>query len=125
MNDRRWLVACLWETSTARNHVSLEMWQIVTQEWEIEPIMVNGRTVGATMVKGSEIHLASWEKPKGSTRACARGILRKVVDRWGYATTRVLTDNPAGLTFCRRLGFVVDKEENGVIWLTCKEPRHA
>jgi len=125
MTDRRWLVACLWESSQARNQVSLEMWEIVTKEWEIDPITVAGKTVGAIMVKGTEMHLALWEKPKGCARAAPLVALRKVLAQWGYATTRVLADNPAGLTFCRRIGFVVDKEENGVIWLTCKEPRHA
>jgi hypothetical protein len=125
MNEREWLVACIWEVSAARTQVSLELWEFATRDWEIEPIKVDGRTVGATLVKGAEIHLASWEKPKGSARACAREVLRKVVDQWGYATTRVLADNPAGLRFCQRLGFVVDKEENGIIRLTCKEPRHA
>jgi hypothetical protein len=125
VNEREWLVASLWAHSNARARVSLEMWVIQCKTWDITAIKVDGRTVGATMVNGTEIHLASWEKPKASTRSCARNILRAVIERKGYATTKVLADNRAGLRFCQRLGFVVDKEENGVIWLTCKEPRHA
>mgnify|MGYP003387552726 CR=1 FL=1 len=115
----------MWEHSRARDTVSLGEWMTLAPWWEFTPITVAGRVVGATMVCGHEIHLASWERPKASTRSCARNILRAVIERKGYATTTVLADNPAGLAFCRRLGFVVDNEENGVIRLTCKEPRHA
>lgn len=109
----------------AAPHVDPEAWQELAQGWEITPITIDGVTVGATMVRGPEIHLASWIRPKASARATARQILAGVITRYGYAKTTVGVHNSAGLAFCRRLGFEVDGQADGVYHLTCKESRHA
>lgn len=119
------LLLLVWRHSSAHSRSSIEEFLQSTEGWQVEPIRVDGVVVGATLVNGPEIHLASWERPKGSARATARSILRKVVDQHGFAITKVLKDNPAGLAFCLRLGFEIGREEAGVIHLTCKEPRHA
>jgi hypothetical protein len=109
----------------AAPHIDPDAWRKLTKGWQITPITINGTTVGATMVRGPEIHLASWTRPKASARATARQILASVVDRYGYAKTTVAVHNSAGLAFCRRLGFEVDGQTDSVYHLTCKEPRHA
>lgn len=73
-----------------------------------------GEAVGAVFTKGPEIHVAV--VPRYQRRWARRGLigncLGDILRRFGYATTRVMNDNPKGMEFVKRLGFVpTDRDE--------------
>lgn len=124
--DRYDLAKLVWEHSTVKQKgIPLEAWCMHAYQYQLEPIYDDDELIAAVMIKDNEVHIASKRKPKGSPRAVVRRILVPIINRWGYARTTVMADNAAGLAFCRRLGFVVEREEGSIIHLTIKEPRHA
>lgn len=73
---------------------------------ECVPVEVDGRCVGAILVRGSEIHACI--DPAGHGRWCGKPALRllaRVIAEHGRATTRVLATATAGLHFVARMGF--------------------
>lgn len=114
----------VWENSGARRWPFAD-WLHQTWSFEFRPIFDGGELIAVAMIKDNEVHIASNRKPKGSARAAVRSILVPIIEQYGFAKTSVIADNAAGLAFCRRLGFVVEREEGALVHLTCKEPRHA
>jgi hypothetical protein len=87
--------------------------------WSVVPLYENGRVIGGVLAKDNELHVGYGEKPRASIRPYIKEILGGVIDKYGCAVTTVQADNPAGLRFCERLGFVKLSEENGTIRLRC------
>ena len=82
--------------------------------FDVKVGVCGGEAIGAVFTKGPEIHVAvvpRYQKQWASRRLiweCLGGIVK----RFGYATTRVMNDNPKGMEFVKRLGFVpTDRDE--------------
>lgn len=96
--------------------VSFEEFQWLCQDWEAEPVEVDGQLVGAVLMRGPEIHACI--KPEGFGLWLSRRVLRdtlvRLVAEHGRAETSVATGNAAGEAFVQRLGFVESGRANGV-----------
>lgn len=75
--------------------------------WELVPVMHDGALAAVLMVKEAEVHVAALPQFRGKwlSRKKLVIILKPILDRRGYLTTRVMPDNHAGHAFVRRLGF--------------------
>lgn len=128
MNEHDILVKVYYASASA-SACPISTWLEAASAFEVIPIEHAGETIAAVLRREAEVHIASWERPRGSTRSVVRKVLLDTIERWGYASTMVLADNPAGLRFCRRLGFEVEgayaTEGGTVIRLTCRSARHA
>jgi RimJ/RimL family protein N-acetyltransferase len=87
--------------------------------WSVVPLHEDGQIIGGVLIKENELHVGYGEKPRASIRPYIKEILGGVIGKYGFAMTTVQADNPAGLRFCERLGFVKLGEENGTIRLRC------
>lgn len=102
------LLRRVYDASPSAHRRQYEEWLAATEGYSAHPIDYMGNVIGAVLCRGAEIHLSAWQRPRGSMRKLVRQVLQESIDRWGYATTTVMADNPAGLEFCRRLGFEVE-----------------
>lgn len=128
MNRRQLLLRAYRASSSARRR-TFEDWMTAAEQYQVHPIDHLGDVIGCILARGPEIHLTAWRRPPGSMRRLVRQVLLDTIERWGYARTAVMADNPAGLAFCRRLGFEVEGEEateyGPINHLICRRPRHA
>jgi len=90
------------------------------KDWNIIPLTENGQVIGGVLAKGAELHVGYGVKPRSSIRKYVKSILGATIAEYGYAVTKVMLDNKAGLRFCERLGFTPLNEENGTITLRCE-----
>lgn len=104
---------------------SLEAWRILTKGWEVMPVRLAGRIIGAVIRNKDEIHIGVVQRPLGAMRAVARDAIGDTMEKYGRATTCVRLSHPYGVRFCERLGFVQTRTEGGIVHLTCERPRHA
>lgn len=83
---------------------------------EVNEIQVEGKTCGAVIVIGSEIHacILPWAKGRWFGRKAVR-ILNRVIEEHGEATTHATTEE--GRRFVQALGF---EEHNGIYRSTKK-----
>ena len=89
------------------------------KDWDIVPLTEGGRVIGGVLLKGNEIHVGYGVKPKASIRGHIRATLKDVVEKYGSAVTIVGANNPAGLRFCERLGFVRTNESKHGVEMRC------
>lgn len=71
--------------------------------WESHPVMVGQDHIGTVINKGAEIHVA-FSRPL-PCRNAIRAILGKLIDEYGYVTTRVVAADMKAHSFVRRVGF--------------------
>jgi hypothetical protein len=71
--------------------------------WELDPVEVDGRTIGVFLVKGPEIHFAKFDQSTANRSHLKR--LAQVIAQHGYATTRTPKDDARMLRLNARLGF--------------------
>lgn len=84
--------------------------------YELHPVIVGGKTVGAIMRKGSELHAAVL--PTARKRWMTKTVLRfiaETVAEHGKAITKVMPDHEAGHAFALRLGFKPMGMEHGLV----------
>lgn len=105
-----------WESCRDRWPVEYEQFAEAMRGWDVEPVEVGGRIVGAVLMRGPEIHACI--KPEGFGLWLSRRVLRdtlvRLVAEHGRAETSVATGNAAGEAFVQRLGFVESGRANGV-----------
>lgn len=89
---------------------------LLSKEWEIHPLRVEGKIVGALLVDGVEIHACV--KPEGFKRWLTKPVLRildNIIKEHGFALTRVTEGNTVGIEFVERLGFHFNTVWNNTI----------
>lgn len=119
MTERDATIKLVYKSVKGRAPFALEEFVQMLRLWEVVPLYENGQIIGGVLAKDNEVHIGYGEKPKASIRPHLRETLGAVLDKYGYAVTKVQADNPRGLRFCERLGFVKLGEENGTIQLRC------
>jgi hypothetical protein len=119
MNERDVAIKSVYKSVRGRAPFALEDFVQMLRVWEVVPLYENGRVIGGVLSKDNELHVGYGEKPRASIRPYIKEILGGVIGKYGFAVTTVQADNPAGLRFCERLGFVKLSEENGTIRLRC------
>ena len=89
-------------------NMDLEQFAINLGEWELIPIIKNDVIIGAVAEKDGEIHMAiepQFRKKPAYWRAYLKLIIKPLIDRHGYVTTQVDSDDHAARKFVHRLGF--------------------
>jgi hypothetical protein len=119
MTERDAAIKLVYKSVRGRAPFALEEFVQMLRLWSVVPLHENGQVIGGVLIKENELHVGYGEKPKASIRPYIKEILGGVIGKYGFAMTTVQTDNPAGLRFCERLGFVKLGEENGTIRLRC------
>lgn len=115
-------VQAIYESVKERTDMSLEAFSEAIKGWEIIPIKYHNEVIGGIMLKDNEIHVGS-KTPEFSTRSYMH-LLNRLLRQYGEVVTSVMKDNLKGLEFCKRLGFVVDREEQGKIYLKMNECKY-
>jgi len=115
-NEHDEALRAAWESCRDRWPVEYEQFAEAMRGWDVEPVEVGGRIVGAVLMRGPEIHACI--KPEGFGLWLSRRVLRdtlvRLVAEHGRAETSVATGNAAGEAFVQRLGFVESGRANGV-----------
>jgi hypothetical protein len=119
MTERDAAIKLVYKSVRGRAPFALEEFVQMLTSWSVVPLYENGQVIGGVLAKDNELHVGYGEKPRASIRPYIKEILGGVIDKYGCAVTTVQADNPAGLRFCERLGFVKLSEENGTIRLRC------
>lgn len=99
--------------------ISFEEFSEATKDWEILPVVQQGKLFGGVMVKNNEIHVGFAEKPTASIRGNIKEIMKPLLEKHGFVVTAVQKDNINGLNFCKRLGFVETSQDSNKILLKC------
>jgi hypothetical protein len=99
--------------------ISFEEFSQALKDWEIIPLMQNGKLIGGAMVKGNELHVGYAEKPAASIRGNIKKVVKPLLEKHGFVVTTVAKDNINGLNFCKRLGFVEIDQNSDKILLKC------
>lgn len=86
------------------------------EDWEIIPIYEGGELIGTATRQGTELHVA-FIRQGNCIRRAIRETIGKILKEHGEVTTVVPLTNPQGLTFCKRLGFEVMREHQGVVFM--------
>lgn len=111
-------IKAAYESARDRFQMSAGEFEKEAARWDVEPVEVEGKVVGAVMMKGEEIHACI--KPEGFRRWLSTGVLRKTLvatlTKYGRAVTSVKTGNEVGRKFVERLGFAPFLEKDGVTW---------
>jgi hypothetical protein len=88
-------------------------WTMAFDGWEVHPVIVDGKVVGAGLAKGNEIHIAVL--PEHHRKWCTPGMWRVMVadrlKKYGQLFTSGKSDNE----FIRRAGFRPVNEINGLM----------
>lgn len=114
------IVGRLWEDSPL--FLTREEFEATLQGWTIDPVEVDGRTIGVVLVKGPEFHFSKFdETPVG--RAMLRKYPGSLIEQYGYALTRTPKDDERMLKFNERLGFFVIGEDEYDVHLRIEKRR--
>lgn len=104
-------IICAYESCKNRfsEKMTLEEFKKLVIEWDIFPVIVDDMVVGAILTNGPEIHACI--KPIGFGRWLLKKellILNSIIDKYGFAITKVKKGNSIGRSFVERLGFFLD-----------------
>lgn len=117
--DRIAALSMIYESVKDRIKMPLDMFQLVMNDWNVIPLKEKGLVIGGVLEKENEVHIGYGIKPTFSIKGHLRKTLRKVIDKYGFAVTSVMQENEKGINFCKRLGFVEIKREQGKIYFKC------
>jgi hypothetical protein len=109
MNDRVQAMKMIYESVKGRLNMGFDDFYAVMGDWEVTPLRNKDVIVGGVLSKKNEVNIGYGIKP----------TLKKVLDQYGYAVTSVMLENEKGINFCKRLGFVEIKQDQGKIYLKC------
>jgi RimJ/RimL family protein N-acetyltransferase len=119
MSDRKTAIKMIYESVKDRLNMPFEDFYQIMSDWDITPLKQKDVIIGGVLAKENEVHIGYGIKPTFSIRGHLRETLKKVIDKYGYAVTSVMQENQKGINFCKRLGFIEIKQEQGKIYLKC------
>jgi hypothetical protein len=74
-------------------------------DWDVVPLMHADEHIATAVIKGTEIHFAAVQRPKGSCRGMVRAFLQPLLEERSYLTTRVRFERNEQMKFVQRVGF--------------------
>lgn len=89
-------------------NMDLEQFAINLGEWELIPIIKSDVIIGVVAEKNGEIHMAiepQFRKKSTYWRTGLKILIKPLIDKYGYVTTRVESDDQVARKFVHRLGF--------------------
>jgi ribosomal protein S18 acetylase RimI-like enzyme len=117
MTEREEALYAAYESlSTRLCNASYNVFLELARGWEVYPLKVNKKIIGALLIDGPEIHACV--KPEGFKRWINKAVLAKIqslIDKHGFALTKVTEDNTTGIEFVERLGFRFNTVWNNTI----------
>lgn len=119
MSDKETAVKMIYESIKDRLDMPFEDFYKVMLDWDIFPLKQQNIVIGGVLSKGNEIHVGYGVKPSASIKKHIKETLKRIIDQYGSAITSVMEQNQRGINFCKRLGFIEFKQENGKIYLKC------
>lgn len=96
------IIGRLWQDSPL--FLTREEFQKTLDGWTIDPVEVDGRTIGVFLVKGPEFHFSKFDETP-ATRAMLRKYPGSLIERYGYALTSTPKEDARQRRFNERLGF--------------------
>jgi len=117
-------VECVYRAISHRlNGMTYPQFQLATMLWEFVPISHQGRTCGAIMKNGMQVHIAI--EPESQSKKWLRGVMRKelskVIDEYGMAETQVMESHEVGHRLAKLLGFERARTVGGIVTYQCTE----
>jgi hypothetical protein len=97
-------------------YIGFDQYLSFLNDWEIIPIHEGTELIGTATRQGTELHVA-FIKQGNCIRRAIRETIGKILKEHGEVTTVVPLTNHKGLTFCKRLGFEVEDERDGVVYM--------
>ena len=83
--------------------------------WEVEPIKVAGKIVGAMLYRDHEFHIAVEPDARGRWAVTVRRFFLQLLAERGYLIARPFKSNPNAIEFIERVGFKrIDEDENQI-----------
>lgn len=125
MSDREKALEMLFISVKDRLNYGLDVFVSCFHDWKVIPLTQNNAVIGAVIEKDGEVHIGYGVKPQGSILKHLRKTLFDVIEKNGFAVTKVSETNEKGLKFCKRLGFVETERKNGNIHMKCERCRYA
>jgi hypothetical protein len=108
-----------------RLNCSFDEFVAAMQGWEIIPLLQADEVIGAVMKQENEIHVGYGVKPTGSILKHIKKTLLEIIQQYGFAVTKVTSDNAKGLSFCKRLGFVETSQQENIVYMKCERCSYA
>lgn len=122
LSERKEALEAAYESAKDRMRLTREGFMETFCGWQVRPVKVRGKVVGAVLIGGNQIHACI--KPEGFKRWLTKGVLQDtlwaVLAKHGRAITSVAKDNEIGHTFVAGLGFKPVSEADGVTWYEVK-----
>lgn len=98
------------------DYVTPQIYSQFLEGWDVIPIYEGNELIGAATRQGTELHVG-FIRQGSCIRRAIRETIGKILKEHGEVTTVVPLTNHKGLTFCRRLGFEVEDERDGVVYM--------
>ena len=94
------------------------------QEWEVRPMVVDGKSIGVIAQRGVEIHVAlSRDEALKHGRRIIRECLTKGIAKHGHMETCALRGDERTAQFLGRLGFYRVTEDNDCVYYRINETK--
>lgn len=95
----------LWAQDGPNVFITRRQYEATLDGWDIRPYEKDGLLVGATIVRGPEIHFATFGVRWRLTRADIAHHLAPLIEMYGEARVRTAKDDARQQRFNRALGF--------------------
>jgi hypothetical protein len=117
MDNSSQALRAAWESARDRCDVDFEDFAMAVEDWNVHPVRVAGKIVGAILTHREQIHACIKPEAFGKWVGMKEvNVLNDVIDRYGRAVTSVSHGNEVGRKFVQGLGFSLVEIRNGVDW---------
>ena len=100
------LLKFLYEVSKC--DIEFSQFAINLGEWELVPVIVDDEVIAVMIEREGEIHLAIKQEPVAQSRPWREylsKIVQPIIDKHGFVTTRIPSNDKEAIRFATRLGF--------------------
>jgi hypothetical protein len=99
------VVEALWSQIEPAVFISREQFTRELEEWEIEPVEINGALAFAVLTKGPELHFASFGTGAPISLVMIKARIDPLLERYGFVTVRTPKNDVRQHRFNKRFGF--------------------
>lgn len=109
----------IYKTVKNRLNITADEFAEALNGWEFVELEHQSKLFGVIMIKENELHISLDGIPKFSIRKHLKNTIGQVIKNYGFAITTVSKGNEKGLSFCKRMGFVITNEDSTKIHMKC------